>query len=87
MSMHSRSFLCGTQKPLSALGWEQRGAAQSRLDGHRIFQPRLSKRTTSQRRLLRARADSSLRQMAQSVLSKPHRFILVSDLDWTMVRV
>ena len=24
-------------------------------------------------------------EMAASVLSKPHRFILVSDLDWTMV--
>ena len=25
--------------------------------------------------------------MAETVLSKPHRFILVSDLDWTMVRI
>ena len=32
-------------------------------------------------------AASELRGMAESVLSKPHRFILVSDLDWTMVRI
>ena len=37
-------------------------------------------------RRLTVRSSINNESMAASVLSKPHRFILVSDLDWTMVR-
>ena len=43
--------------------------------------------TNVQRRSCRTRAASQLTGMAHSVLAKPHRFILVSDLDWTMVSI
>ena len=89
MSMQSQTLICGIRKPLSVLGWEQRGAHQLRIDRQRIFldQTCLRKRGRLQKYRFRFRAVSSLSAMAQSVLSKPHRFILVSDLDWTMVRI
>lgn len=79
----------GIQKPLSVLGREQRGAILLQGKGQRVFlrQAQLNKRGPSRRYPLRVIAASNLSGMAQSVLSKPHRFILVSDLDWTMVRM
>ncbi len=85
--MHSSKLLCGIQKPLTSLGREKGGTARLRIDQYRIFlnQPRLNKETSSQRQAIRVAAASDLSGMAQSVLAKSHRFILVSDLDWTMV--
>lgn len=87
--MQSQNLTTVTQKPLSVLRKGQRGAPQLRFDQQRIFLPQHSslKRTQSHRYTLNIRVASELRGMAQSVLSKPHRFILVSDLDWTMVRM
>ena len=58
------------------------------LTGPRLFRPSLHNPIGLRRahRVLAANRDSAQQSnMAASVLSKPHRFILVSDLDWTMV--
>ena len=87
--MHSRKVVSGIQKPLTAVGSRKGGAARLRIDQYRIFlnQSQLKKKTSSQRHAFLISAASNLSGMAQSVLAKPHRFILVSDLDWTMVSV
>ena len=61
---------------------------RTQVDYRRIFlHQRSSPLTNVQRHSCRTRAASELTGMAQSVLAKPHRFILVSDLDWTMVSI
>ena len=61
---------------------------RKQVDPRRIFlHQRSGPLTNGQRHSCRTRSASKLTGMAQSVLAKPHRFILVSDLDWTMVRI
>lgn len=88
ISMQSLRYGSDTQHTPACIGRGQVGFARKHIDQQGIFWIKqcIGKRKGPSRHYHLTRITSQLTDMAQSVLAKPHRFILVSDLDWTMVR-
>ena len=87
--MHTQSITPGVLRPLSACTKGRCALTASLSIRSGIFQipSPANRQRTSLRFLSAVGAESDRTGMAETVLSKPHRFILVSDLDWTMVRI
>ena len=89
--MHSRSITSGVLRPLPSCSNRRCALTPSQIvdPGIRLGISYIVSPTNGQsvhhRPFSPAGAASEQTGMAETVLSKPHRFILVSDLDWTMV--
>ena len=91
--MHGQSTTCGVLRPLPSCSYRRCALTTSQIVHpgihlsifHHI--PPTNKQIVHHRPFSPVGAASDQRGMAETVLSKPHRFILVSDLDWTMVRI
>ena len=87
--MHSQSIISGVLRPLLLSSSRRCALGSPQIIHSGIFQ--ISAAAIGERVptpfLSFVGAASDQIGMAETVLSKPHRFILVSDLDWTMVRV
>ena len=87
--MHSQSITSGVLRPLSSCSNRRCALSTSQIICSGIFQvsaPAIG-RNLLPPFLSTVAAASDQMGMAETVLFRPHRFILVSDLDWTIVRI